>query len=119
MAMSSQIIKSLKLDAQNHFSIILKHVILSGINGFKSGTNGIFFYILVICNFCLIRLLNIIPELMNYLKTVMNDDRQNGLLLRFSSHLSLFYRSASFQIRVCLFDFNNIFLKLTHIYFLE
>lgn len=38
---------------------------------------------------------------MDYLKTVMNDDRQNGLLLRFSSHLSLFYRSASFQIRVC------------------
>lgn len=43
MTMSTQIIKSLKLDAQKPFSIILKHVILSGINGFKSGTNGNFY----------------------------------------------------------------------------
>ncbi len=41
MTMSTQNIKNLKLDAQKPFSIILKHVIVSGINGFKSGTNGI------------------------------------------------------------------------------
>ena len=40
VAMSSQIIKNLKIDAQKPFSIILKHIILSGINGFKSGTDG-------------------------------------------------------------------------------
>ena len=43
--MSTQIIKSLKLDAQKPFSIILKHVILSGINGFKTGTNGNFIFL--------------------------------------------------------------------------
>lgn len=88
MAMSTQIIKSLKLDAQKPFSIILKHVILSGINGFKTGTN----------------------ELMDYLKTVLLDDRKNGLLIRFSSHLSLFYRSASFQIR------NDTFTQINESY---
>ena len=42
-AMSNQVVANLKLDAQKPTSIILKHVILSGINGFQSVTNGIYF----------------------------------------------------------------------------
>ncbi len=39
-AMSSQVVTNLKQDAQKPSSIILKHIILSGINGFQSVTNG-------------------------------------------------------------------------------
>ncbi len=38
--MPAQLVKNLKSDAQSPFSIILKHVIMSGIDGFKTGTNG-------------------------------------------------------------------------------
>ena len=38
--MPAQLVKNLKSDAQNPFSIILKHIIMSGIDGFRSGTNG-------------------------------------------------------------------------------
>jgi hypothetical protein len=41
-AMTNQVISSLKTDAQRPFSVILKHIIISGINGFESGTNGNF-----------------------------------------------------------------------------
>ncbi len=37
---------------------------------------------------------------MEYLKTVITSNQQNGLLLRLSSHLALFYRAASFQLKV-------------------
>jgi hypothetical protein len=37
---SCHVTASLKTDAQRPFSVILKHVIVSGINGFESGTNG-------------------------------------------------------------------------------
>lgn len=40
VAASSQSIANLKADAQKPFSIILKHIICSGIDGFNSGTNG-------------------------------------------------------------------------------
>lgn len=39
-------------------------------------------------------------ELMDYLKTALIEEKQNGYLLRLSAHLALFYRSASFQIKV-------------------
>jgi hypothetical protein len=42
-AMSNQVVANLKLDAQKPTSIILKHIILSGINGFQSVTNGSYF----------------------------------------------------------------------------
>jgi hypothetical protein len=35
-----QLINSLKADSQKPYSIILKYVISSGIEGFRSGTNG-------------------------------------------------------------------------------
>ena len=38
--LTNQAIASLKADAQRPFSVILKHIIISGINGFDSGTNG-------------------------------------------------------------------------------
>ena len=38
--MPAQLVKNLKADAQSPFSIILKHVIMSGIDGFRTGTNG-------------------------------------------------------------------------------
>lgn len=38
--MPAQLVKNLKADAQSPFSIILKHVIMSGVDDFKSGTNG-------------------------------------------------------------------------------
>lgn len=37
---SAQLISNLKSDANKPFSIILKHIILSGIDGFESGTQG-------------------------------------------------------------------------------
>ena len=40
LAIPNQIANNLKTDSQNPFSIILKHVIMSGIDGFKSGTSG-------------------------------------------------------------------------------
>lgn len=40
--MPAQVVKNLKNDAQSPFSVILKHIIMSGIDGFKSGTNGTF-----------------------------------------------------------------------------
>ncbi len=43
--MTSQVISSLKADAQRPFSVILKHVIISGLNGFETGTNGIYLII--------------------------------------------------------------------------
>lgn len=39
---------------------------------------------------------------MDYLKTALIEEKQNGYLLRLSAHLALFYRSASFQIKVSL-----------------
>ena len=75
--MPAQLVNNLKTDAQSPFSIILKHVILSGIDGFKSGTN----------------------ELMSYLRTAISSGQPNGLLLRFSSHLALLYRSSSFDLK--------------------
>lgn len=47
-------------------------------------------------------------ELLDYLKTVLEDNnKQSGSLLRFSSHLSLFFKSASFELKVnqSLFSF--------------
>jgi hypothetical protein len=81
---SNQIVNNLKTDAQNPFSIILKHIILSGIDGFKTGT-------------C---------EMLDYLKTLITNNKQNGLILRFSAHLALFYKAASFQVKVNLFLFH-------------
>lgn len=75
--MSKQLVKNLRMDAQSPFSVILKHVIMSGLDGFRSGTN----------------------DLMEFLKTMVTSNEQNGLLVRFSSHLALFYRAASFQIK--------------------
>lgn len=85
--MPTQLVQNLKMDAHSPFSIILKHIILSGIDGFKSGTN----------------------ELMSYLRTAISTGQQNGLLLRFSSHLALLYRSSSFEIKVniCFFIKQN------------
>ena len=40
---------------------------------------------------------------MDYLKTAVSTDKQNGSLLRFSAHLSLFYRSASINLKVYTF----------------
>ena len=48
--------------------------------------------------------------MLDYLKTVITTNKQNGLLLRFSSHLALFYRSASFQIKVTFFFHFNQFV---------
>jgi hypothetical protein len=42
LSISNQLVNNLKADSQSPFSIILKHVILSGIDGFKSGTSGNF-----------------------------------------------------------------------------
>jgi hypothetical protein len=39
-------------------------------------------------------------ELMDYLKTAISTEKQNGSLLRFSAHLALFFRSASIQLKV-------------------
>lgn len=75
----------LKQDLQRPFSVVLKHIIQSGIDGFHSGTN----------------------ELLEYLKTIVLSESQNGHLLRFSSHLALFYRSASLQIK------NDLFVALS------
>lgn len=38
---SAQLISNLKADANKPFSIILKYIILSGIDGFESGTQGL------------------------------------------------------------------------------
>ena len=90
-SMSNQLVNNLKLDAQKPFSIILKHIVLSGIDGFQSVTN----------------------ELMDYLKTAVGNEKQDGFLIRFSAHLALFYHSASFQIKVRLFlSFLNLNLLL-------
>lgn len=43
---SVQVIAGLKSDSNKPFSVILKHVILSGIDGFESGTLGKFYFIL-------------------------------------------------------------------------
>lgn len=75
--MPAQVVKNLKNDAQSPFSVVLKHIIMSGVDGFKSGTN----------------------DLMEYLRTLISTQQQTGLLLRFSSHLALFYRAASFQLK--------------------
>ena len=45
--MPAQLVKNLKADAQSPFSIILKHVIMSGIDGFRTGTNGRLFSVRV------------------------------------------------------------------------
>lgn len=37
---------------------------------------------------------------MEYLKNLFVSDKRDGLILRFSSHLALFYRTASYQITV-------------------
>lgn len=39
---SAQIINNLKTETQKPHAIILKHIICSGIDGFRSGTNGTF-----------------------------------------------------------------------------
>ena len=46
--MPAQAMKSLKLDAQRPFSVILKYVILAGVNGFHQGTNGSHFMKLLV-----------------------------------------------------------------------
>ncbi|CAF0971958.1 unnamed protein product [Brachionus calyciflorus] len=38
-------------------------------------------------------------KLMDYLKNLILSEQQSGLVLRFSSHLALFYRAASYQIK--------------------
>ena len=38
--MPAQVVKNLKSDAQSPFSVVLKHIIVSGIDGFRSGTTG-------------------------------------------------------------------------------
>ena len=40
LSVPAQLVNNIKSDAQKPFSVILKHVIMSGINGFKEGTNG-------------------------------------------------------------------------------
>lgn len=37
---------------------------------------------------------------MEYIKNLISCEQQNGLVLRFSSHLALFYRTASYQTNV-------------------
>lgn len=88
LSIPNQLVNNLKTDSQSPFSIILKHIILSGIDGFRSGTS----------------------EMLDYLKTVITTNRQNGLLLRFSSHLALFYRSASFRLK------NETFIEINENY---
>lgn len=39
---------------------------------------------------------------MEYLKNLLVSEHRDGLILRFSSHLALFYRTASYQITVRL-----------------
>jgi nuclear pore complex protein Nup107 len=86
---SNQIVANLKLDAQKPSSVILKHIILSGVNGFQSVSN----------------------ELMDYLKTVLqSDEKLNGPLLRFSAHLTIFYRSASINLK------NETFIQINDNY---
>lgn len=48
--------------------------------------------------------------MLDYLKTVITTNKQNGLLLRFSSHLALFYRAASFQLK------NETFIEINENY---
>ena len=43
LSLPNQLVNNLKADSQSPFSIILKHIILSGIDGFKSGTSGNYF----------------------------------------------------------------------------
>lgn len=100
-SMSSQVATNLKLDAQKPASIILKHIILSGINGFQSVTNGyILLFMLNTITLVFVYLIFFFEELMDYLKTAVITEKQNGPLLRFSAHLALFYRSASIQLKV-------------------
>lgn len=75
---NAKLVNALKVDLNRPYSIILKHVIGSGIEGFRVGTN----------------------DLMDYLKTALVDEKQNGFLLRLSAHLAIFYRSASFHLKV-------------------
>lgn len=55
--------------------------------------------------------------MLDYLKSVIEVDRKNGLLLRFSAHLTLFFRAASFELKVIFSDLNiykkkiNLFWK--------
>jgi hypothetical protein len=121
LLMSGKLVNSLKNDAQKPASIILKHVIMSGIDSFKSGTNGLCllhiyyrmeggsrktwlclkrFSLFMIFEFFLKIFFFEFIELMEYLKTVITTSQKNGRLLRFSSHLSLFYRSALCQLKV-------------------
>ncbi len=99
-SMSTQLSANLKADYHKPFSFALKYVILSGIEGFKTNTNGkCLDWTTWTWSFKIGNVLNNL-ELMEYLRTVLTSEKQNGTLLRFSSHLALFYRSASFEIKV-------------------
>jgi hypothetical protein len=73
------------------FSIILKHLILSGIDGFETGTS---------------ELVETIKRMTLIQQETQNNNTNNGSLLRFSSHLLIFYRAASFNFKVILIDFS-------------
>jgi hypothetical protein len=76
----------LKIESEKPYTIILKHIILSGIDGFQRGTS----------------------DLLDYIQTVVQTERTtNGNLFRFSAHLALIYQFASFQYRVS-FSHNHL-----------
>ena len=73
----------IKNESQKPYAIILKNIILSGIDAFQHGT----------------------ADIMDFVRTIVDTERQSsGCFLRFSSHLALVFRFSDLQFRVfCYF----------------
>ena len=69
----------LRIESEKPMTIIMKQLILCGIDGFEQGT----------------------ADLLDYVQTIVQTERNNnGNFFRFCSHLALTYEFASFKYRV-------------------